>query len=354
MKKTLFAIIAFCLAASTTLAQVPFEPKLSEDHPEEEIAIIDHEDAEHGHIFVRINGELDDQGRTPVQIELENNSDVYDFLLLDHAWSKRELKKEWKIYFGKGFGESTLPVENIELDTYQNKLIARNSSKRYTFPDIFVEEGTTYECKIPIHLIKPKRHSRRKKIMQGIIECTIRVSIDNKDEMYDNLKREYDSLIIAFDEALAHEQFCTHPKHPLSFEAQTWDYTIANQHLKEQINRLLHNNNWPKSSKKFDQYQALLDSLNKMDVALEKYKNEKHYCGNERDKPTCRYCSLSYAEIYNKLNRIYGVKQKSEVIKEANSLYNCCKSHSKHAKQWNNSNPYKASIEEVYKKIKDY
>ena len=361
MKKILFALIAFCLATSSAFAQITFEPKLSENHPEEEAAIPGHQESEVGRIFIRINGVPDGQGRTPVQIELENNSDIYDFLLLDRAWSKRELRREWKIYFAKGFpGESTHPVEKITLDEFQNKLIPRNSVKRYIFPDILVEEGQTYECKIPIHLTKPKRYCKKKKTLQGIIECTIRVSVDNRDEVYEKLKSQCDSLTIAFNEALAREEFCTHPNHPLSFEAQTWNYTIACHDLKEQISRLLYDNSLPRNSKKFVRYQALLDSLNKMDVALEKYKQEKHECGKDRVKTTsCRYCSLSFEEIYNRLDRYYKdlynkEKQKSEIMRDVNALYNCCKSHAKHSKQWNSSNPYKARIEEVYNKIKNY
>lgn len=361
MKKPIFVLIAFCFAISSAFAQITFEPKLSEDHPEEEAAIPDHQDNEVGRIFVRINGMPDDQGRTPVQIELENKSEVYDFLLFDRARSKKELRREWKIYFDKRFpGESTIPVEMISLDEFQSRLIPRNSFMRYTFRDILVEEGHVYECKIPIHMTKPKGRSKRKKVLQSIIECTIRVSVDNRDEVYEKLKSECDSLTIALNEALAREEFCTHPNHPLSFEAQTWNFTIACHDLKEQISRPLFDKSLPSDSKKFVRYQALLDSLNKMDIVIEKYKQEKHECGKERVKTaSCRYCSLSFEEIYNRLDRYYKdlynkEKQKSEVMRDVNALYNCCKSHAKHSKKWNSSNPYKARIEEVYNKIKNY
>lgn len=361
MKKTLFAIIACCMAASSAFAQITFETQLDNDKPLYEASIKDISDFEHGHIFIKINGEPDDQGRTPVQIELENTSYKYEFLLFDHSWSKKDLRKQL-IYFEKGFGgESTLPVEKIDLDLSQSNLITSNSGIRYTFPDILVEEGKVYECKIPIHLAKPKPglFCKKRKNLHSIISCTIRVSVDNKDEAYEKLKSECDSLIMAFNEALARQEFCTNPRHRPSFEAQTKPYTEANHELRDLIRRPLYDQNWPKDSKKYKQYQALLLSLDKMDDALEQYKGEKHDCGIHDKVHSCKYCKLSLEEIYRLLDKHYqklynGEVQKSEIIKEVEALYKCCKDPTctQHAKQWKNNDPYKANIIEFYNKIK--
>lgn len=354
MRKAFFILLACCLAASSTFAQLTLETQLNKDKPQDEAAIKDYNEFEHGRIFIKINGEPDDQGRTPVQIELENNSDIYEFLLFDHTWSKKELRKQ-RIFFEKGFGgESTLAVENIDLDVYQDKLVPRNSGRRYTFPDILVEEGKTYECKIPIHVAKPKPNwfCKKKKKLHSIINCTIHISVDNKDEVYDHLKHECDSLTKAFDEALKNKKFCTNRYHSPKFEKQVEKYTDAEQELRNQINPLLNNKGWSKESKKYQRYKTLLDSLDKMDNAKSEY---KHDCG--RHTASCAYCKLSLQEIYNKLNRHYqnlynGDVQKSAIINEVNALYRCGTTHSNSKRT--NSDTYKSGITEFYNKIKNY
>lgn len=389
MRKFLFAIITCCLAATTTFAQIsPIKIHLDEDKPQDEVTIVDHRDYEQGHIFIKINGEPDNYGRTPVQIELENTSGSYEFLLFNHAWTKKELRKNQKVFFEKGIGDNALPIENLVLDPSKGYLISGDS--KYTFPDILIEEGKTYECKIPIHLARPKPNlfSKRKKVVKGIIPYTLEISVENKDENYDKLKRECDSLLFAFDGALKREEFCTHAKHRPSFDAQIEEYTDANQELRKQIEPLLYNNSIPKESKKYKRYQALSESLDKMDNALVKYKGETHECvkcSRRPNKPKpdskpdpkpnsnygsnssgnsdggggykCSYCSLSLQEIYNKLVRHYqnlynGDVQKTAIWKEVSALHRCGTTHSNSKRA--NGNSYKASINEFYNKIKNY
>ena len=91
--------------------------------------------------------------------------------------------------------------------------------------------------------------------------------------------------------------------------------------------------------------------------------NYQHYCRIHDGKViiegggTCRYCSLSLQEIYNRLNRHYinlynGEVQKSAIINEVNALYRCGTTHS-NAKRANGDS-YKARITEFYNKIKNY
>lgn len=362
MKKILFAIIACCLAITSAFPQIAIDFKLSEDKTHDEEAIFDYSENEHGRIFVKIKGEPDSQGRTPVQLELENSSSLYRFLLFDRAWTKKELKKNHVVMEKNFGGETSMKVENIKL-VNENGFNEIVPNERYTFPEILVEEEKTYECKIPIHLTKPKPglFCKKRKKLHSIIDCTVRISVDNKDEVYDKLKRECDSLLLAFNGALAREEFCTNPLHRPPFEVQTDAYTSANQNLRDRIRRPLYEKGWSKDSKRYKRYEALLASLDKMDTALERYKNEKHECGKVHvKKHSCAYCNLSLQQIYNKLNRHYmdlhnGTVQKSAVIREVNALYKCCTDPtSKHAPQWRSGDPYKAGIIEFYNKIKDY
>ena len=352
MRKTIFAILACCMAVTSAFSQIPVDFTLSEDKPQDE-SPIEGQNNELGRIFVKILGEPDNQGRTPVQIELENNSD-YKFLLCDRAWSKKMLKKD-RIYIEKGMGDNTLPIENLDLGIRHQALLLIEENARYTFPEILVEEEKTYVCTLPIHLVKPKPNwfCKKKKIVKRIPICTINITVDNRDEVYDKFKRQCDSLQQAFNRAIEKEEFCTHPRHSVPFDTQTYQYTEANRALRDQIRPYILNKGWSPQSKKYQRYAVLLDSLNKMNNALVQYKNEKHYCGKDTViTHSCAYCKLSLQEIYIRLNKHYinlynGTVQKSAILREVNALYNC-------AKYRRNSDQYMSGITEFYNKIKAY
>ena len=360
MRKFLFVIMACCLASGTAFAQLSIETLLSEDKPQE-VVPFDINEHEQATFFIEINGELDDQGRVPVQIGLENNSYTYDFLLFDRAWSEKDLRKNL-VFIEKNFGGRTsVKVQNIEL-LNKNGFNEIKTYDRYVFPEVLVEEGKTYECKIPIHLTKPKPglFCNKRKMLYRIIDCTIRISVENKDVVYDELKTNCDSLREAVNSAIEKEEFCTNPLHRPSFDVQTEKYTEAIQELRNRVRSSL--NELPKESKKYDRYNALAVSLYQMEDALQQYKSEQHDCGkNHVRKHSCNYCKLSLEQIYNRLSAIYidlynGTVQRSDVMKEVEALYKCSSDPTceKHSKQWKNNDPFKAKIIEFYNKIKNY
>ena len=363
MKKALFAILACCLAVSSAIAQVPFDIQLSEDHPHDEVPI-EINGYEQGHIFINIQGEPDYQGRTPVRIELENRASGYDFLLCDRSWNKKDLQKQ-KIIFDKGYaGKSTLPVDRLKLDGYQDNPIPCNTGRRYTFPDIFVVEGEIYECKIPIHLLKPAPglFCKNRKKLHSMVPCVIRISVDTKDTDYETLQFQCDSLRNALDQALDYEDFCTHPRHDPSFEEQIEPYLDGYFELKNEI--FSHLDKCPKESKKYKRYEALLDTVYKMEEKakddIEQYRSEKHDCGGHKiiAPANCKYCTWTLEAIWKRMSNLYfdlrnTKKTKEEALKEARALYNCCTNHKKQERQWKTSE-YKKGIEDYYNSIKNY
>lgn len=349
MRKTIvFIILAYCLTVTSAFSQITIDFQINEDKTMDTAPIYDY-----GLVFIKTIGDLGDNGQTTVRLEMENNSNVYSYLLFDRDWPKKELRKN---HIFLEIGDKSKKVQNIKL-LKKDAIEEIRTNGRYTFPDIQVEEGKTYEYMIPIHLAKPKPNwfCKKKKKLYQIIDCTIHIQVESsRDEVYEKLKFECDSLKLAFHEALEREEFCTHPLHRPSFERQTEQYTEANHELRDLIRRPLYENGWPKESKKYARYQDLMTSLDEMDDALEQYKDEKHYCGKDEKKiHSCAYCKLSLQEIYKILNRHYmdlhnGTVQKSDVMmKEVNALYKC-------SQQRKNSDPYKAGIIEFYEKIKNY
>lgn len=361
MRKTFFAILACCLVVTSAFSQTSIEFKLSEDKTHDEEAVLVNEN-EHGHFFIRIAGDPDRYGRIPVQIELENNSYLYSFFLFDRPCNKKELKKN-HIFIEDDFVESSKQVQNIKL-TNQNRLNEVEMYSRYTFPELYIEEGQTYECKIPLHLIKPKPglFCKKRKSLCRIIDYTIRITVDQKDTAFDKFSNECQSLLKDLDMALNSEEFCTNPLHKPSFDEQTADYTRSCLELKTRITRHLNNKGWSKDSQKYQQYQALLTSLDQVNRKLEAYKNEKHDCGGHVKKThSCQYCKLSLKQIYDRLDVLYqklyvGEVKKSAIMKEVNGLYKCCTDPTckTHAQQWKNDDMYKSGIIEFYEKIKNF
>lgn len=361
MKKSLFAIVAFCLAVNTLFAQVPCDICLTEDKPQDEIPIKDHNNHEHGRIFIQMNGEPDNQGYTPVRIELQNTSTDYDFLLCDHSWDKKELRKSF-IYIDKGYtGESTQSVVNIEMKGVDN-YIQGNSDNKHTFRSIYVGEGKELEIKIPVHLVKPKPglFCKKRKKLYGVIPCTLRITVNTKDRVYENLQVECDSLFNAFNAALTRKEFCTHPKHlkNISLEDQAAKFFNERQELENRVYGYYMK--CSVNSKKFNRYEALYDSVHmmkrKMEDCLAYY---KHDCGEHPVviRP-CKYCSLGLEEISKQMQNLYydlynKQKTKPEVLPLARALHNCCINHKKQVRQWNNSE-YKKTIEDNYNSIINY
>jgi len=365
MKKNLFAIVACCFAVNAVFAQVPSEISLSEEKPQDEIHISDkNNNLEYGRIFIRMMDEPNNQGNTPVRIELQNTSDVYDFLICDHAWDKKELRKS-SIIIDKGYtGESTQSVKNIGLKG--SIIIPSNSDEKHIFPNVYVGEGQEEVIRIPIHLVKPKPglsglFCKKRKKLCDVIHYTLRITVNTRDRVYENLQMEYDSLFNAFHAALDREEFCANPKHGISLEDQAVDYFNERQELENKVGAYYEKCS-PKS-KKFGRYEALYDSVHEMRQKMEKDLEEyKHDCGGHKStastSSSCRYCTLSLEEISKRMQNLYfdlynEKKERAEVQREARSLYNCCINHKKQDRQWNNSE-YKKTIVDYYNNIKDY
>lgn len=355
-------MIACCLAASTAFAQFNIDVQLDEDKRSHE-APFEIDGYVQGRFVIKIVDEPDDQGCTPVQIELKHSSNDYEFLLFDYDRPQKYLRKQCVVLDRNFVGKNSKSVQSVELLNKDciNEVELYGS---YTFPEICIPEGKKYECMIPIHLAKAKfgLFCPNKKKVYDILYCTINISVDNRDEVYEKLESECRSLLDAFKEALDRQDFCTNPRHKKPFDEQTEVYTEAKEDLVDSISSYLNDKGWLKKSKKYKRYEALLDSLDKMDVALEQY---EHDCGEHQPKKqiNCDYCNLSFEVIYNNLVSLYTdlysnyekktATEKAAIKKKTEALYKCCKSHPKHSKQWNNSNQYKEKIIKHYEAIKN-
>lgn len=361
MKKTLFAIIISCLAVSMAFGQqLNEEIQLSEDKPQIEIQIKNIGNDEHGRIIVKINGngKSDKQGRTPVQIELQNTSSDFNFLICDHVWDKKELRKN-HVYIEKGCTvKSTQIVNGVEMNSSIS--IPCNSDDKYTFPNVYIGEEEKKEILIPVHLIKPAPglFCKKRTKLYSIIPCTLFITVNIRDQVYEKLQEECDSLFEAFNGALEIKEFCTNPKHG-TMEEQTKGFFNKRQELENKISEC--SSKCSTGSKKKERYNVLYDSVHKMkaemETKLENYQGEKHDCGKHKpiQPTTCKYCNSGLSDIAKSMGDLYfdlrrGNMEQTKAQKEAKVLYNCCTKHKKQARQFDNSE-YKKTINDYYEKI---
>lgn len=359
MRKTFLTLTILCFAITMVFGQQQIEVLLSDDKPSTEKRI--------GELFTFFfsKGEADAQGYTPVYIELENRSDEYLILLFDRAWSKDDLRNS-HIYFAKGLpGDYVHKIENINNLTNDFRIPTIDGQYRCRFPTITIKEGESFECLVPIHVAKEKKmffSRKKKKIIDRIHDVTIIISVENTDPDYLPLKQRCDSLVDTFNDSLTAHAFCTNKLHKPEFEKQIYPFTDEQDYLKVKINET--KTKFEPGSSKYQKYEELLAELEDMDTAIEEYKASRYDCGDKSKHKTihnCKYCKLSFEEIYNLLDRYYKnlfnrKVEKEQIMSDVNALYKCCADAScpKHASQWRKGGRVKDKIIERYNQIKAY
>lgn len=366
MKKAILTLTIVCFAITMALGQQQITVQLCDEKPSHEEPIMYNYNPTELCRFHIIKGETDNQGNTPVSIRIEKSDDDYLLLLFNRALDKKTLRGNL-IYFANNFsgGESVQKVENID-NAEDFVCISSEYGKRdYRFPEITVKEGQLYECMVPIHVAKEKHMflcSKKKKVIESILEISIKISVEEPDHLYPSLKRQCDSLVDVFNDSIKAHAFCTSKLHQTKFEDQIYPFTDEQDFLRYKINEA--KTKWTPGSSKYQKYEDLLTLLSSMDIAIEEYKESKYDCGDKTKHKTihsCRYCKLTLEEIYNKIDRhykdLYNQKaEKKQIMGDVSILFNCCKDPTcaKHAKEWKKGGKLPQKIKERYDQIKAF
>lgn len=366
MKKAILTLTALCFAITIALGQQQIIVQLSDETPSHEETIMYNYNSSELCRFHINKSETDAQGNTPVSIRIEKSDDDYLLLLFNRALDKKTLRDN-RIFFADNFlgGESVQKIENID-NAEDFVCVSSEYGKRdYRLPEIIVKEGLPYECLVPIHVAKEKKMflcSKKKKIIESILEISIKISVEDSDPEYPSLKRQCDSLIGVFNDSIKAHAFCTSKLHQTKFDDQIFPYTDEQDFLRYKINDA--KTKWTPGSSKYQKYEDLLTLLSSMDIAIEEYKESKYDCGDKTKHKaihSCRYCKLSLEEIYNKIDKhykdLYNRKvEKKEILSDVNILFNCCKDPScaKHAKEWKKGGKLPQKIKERYDQIKAF
>lgn len=343
MIKRIFFIALFVVG--TFLASYADEQKKiilnNDDHRTETIELA------YCNIFVSLT-DVDDNDNAEITVELENIHESKFLLLFERAYDEKTLKKMYpSIRYDKIFGGSK-GTRYIDVCPGINSTNKIRSSERTR---LFVKTGTDKApivCKLPIYIAKNKNKSGSKMLLleKNVIELEIHVQL-KPDEEFISITESYDALISEIDSVT----FCSNKNHKgESLKSLKSKYESKINDLKTRISKILNSRNWLSTDKAYKKFQEVFDKLDAISLDAKTVDS----CRNDR-RPTlhkCKNCSLSYEQIYNKLQEFYiaihnGETTKAQVMSEVESLYTCVSRNTSRA-----NNSIKSRITTYYDKIK--
>jgi flavodoxin len=366
MKRFLLTLLVFCFASVSAFPQTA-NITLSDTHPTREVTIPSFNMSELGR-FVFTKGETDGNGNAEVVIEIENNSNEFMFLLFNKYYRQDELRRQRpRIVFGKLFpGNSIEKVEGsnlteIKIFPFNDRRYAQIEDNVYRFPRTTIKEGESKEYVIPLYLAKKKKCLFGYKIeLVGKTDLNFNIFIEQSDKDYDRIKVLCDSIASLMEKVKTEKPFCTHRSHLPSYSKQIEPSINRILNLQDLINHKLTDRNIHLTDARREQYENLLDALEKAQNYLTE--NYEHDCGEHIHH--CDFCKLSLEQIYRKMDNYYielknanaeeFADKKKAIMIEANRLYKCCTDPtcSKHASQWKQGGQIKQKIVERFEQLK--
>lgn len=344
--------ITALLVLATSLASFADEQKKitlnNNDHKSETIELA------YCNIFVSLK-DVDANDNAEITIELENVHESYTLILFDRAYDEKTLKRmPTSITYAKNYGGSKgeRSIDACPDIRDINKIKPSEKTK------LFVKTGsenTPLTCRLPIHIAKNKNKSGSKMLLleKEVIELEIQVQL-KPDEEYISITDSYNALIREIDS----ETFCSNKNHrgeTLRYLKSKYEGKIND--LKKRIKSIVEDRDYYPKDNAYKKFKEVLGKLDRISLDAKTVTScpddQKPRQKQKPDRHKCKKCSLSYEQIYNKLQNYYiyihnGKKTKAQVMSEVESLYTCV---SKNKKRSANNN-LKSRIKTYYNKIK--
>ena len=303
-------------------------------------------------IFVSLK-DVDANDNAEITIELENVHESNTLILFERAYDEKTLKRMYpSITYDKVFGGSKGKryIDICPDIKYTNQIKSSEKTK------LFVKTGsekTPLICKLPIYIAKNKNQSGNKMLLlaKEVIELEIQVQL-KPDEEYISITDSYNALIREIDS----EHFCTNSYHKgKSLKSLKSKYEGKINDLKKRIKSILEDRGYYPQDKAYEKFKEVLGKLDRISLDA---KTVTSCPDDQKPKPKpdghkCKKCSLSYEQIYKKLENYYidihnGKKTKAQVMSEVESLYTCVSKNTKRSA----NNGIKSRITKYYNKIK--
>lgn len=317
----------------------------------------------YGNIIITLN-EIDDNNNASIAIELENLDESKTLLLFDKPYSEKMLKKQKpSIRYDKifGGGKSASLIDKFLSNNKEERIIEHCNFMRYVariepsekikVATIMNNGLTPFTCRLPLYIAKCNSRNCNKLLLMAKEVIELVISVDAKpNEDYINICKRFGDL----QKEISNETFCKNRNHRgPSYDTLVKRYKDKIRILTSDINSLLNSHNYMSSDKSYKLYMKVVHKLEKIDfeeLSVPSCSKDKKKQGGSS---TCKYCNLSYADIYKRLENYYidihnGNKSKTQVLSDAEALYNCAMKHKKHTGNEN----YKSRITTYYNKLK--
>ena len=305
-------------------------------------------------IFVSLK-DVDENDNAEILIELENIDESYTLILFDRAYDEKTLKKMFpSIRYDKVFGGSK-GKRYIDVCPDLKSTYKINPSGRI---QLFVKTGNDKAplvCKLPIYIAKNKnkRGSKMLLLAKEVIELEVQVQL-KPDEEYISITDSYEALIKDIDS----EHFCTNSYHKgKSLKSLKSKYEGKINDLKKRINSIVEDRGYYPQDNAYKKFKEVLGKLDRISLDAKTVTScpddQKPRQKQKPDRHKCKNCSLSYEQIYKKLENYYidihnGKRTKARVMSEVESLYTCVSKNTKRSA----NNGIKSRITTYYNKIK--
>lgn len=346
-KNKMFSALLLCFIFVNAFADQTKLVKLNnKDHKKEIVSL------PFCNLFIEMT-EVDEKDFS-VSVNIENVSEINALCLFNRAYNEKVLKSMSIVYDkvfqgkkGKRIAESCEGLQGsvcILPGSDTKKLLSIKGSDK------------TLIIRLPIYIARYNKSqksifkkNRISLAQKEIIELNIDVEL-KPDEEYLKLTEATNLLI----EEIEKQTFCSNKNHRgTSYNTLIKVYDESIVDLKRQIANVIRTRGYMSSDKGYKQFIELHNRLNSIKLEDRVVAS----CGNDKAKKkqghNCKYCDVSYAMIYNKLEGYYidihnGKRSKAQIIGDVETLYNCV---IKNKKRSDNGN-YLSRIKTYYNKIK--
>lgn len=359
MKRFFLTYIMLGMVVANAFCDEQKDITLSDDHNEEFVTL-----PSLCNIFASLK--VNDEENGTLTLQIENIGEEYTLLFFGADFNEKYLKRlNPKITYHKIFGGS----KGKRLTDYSRDIDGLKKidpSEKRVLVSKEVGNGALQTIRFPIYIAKYKGTKRNaiELMEKQVVELNIRVEL-KPDEDYIRLSEEVSKYI----ERLEDKPLCTHKRHRATLEQQKDFYSRQREGITEQIDSILRaHTNWFKGDRGYEKYDSLHIALQSIDLDSPKYRTAN--CGKAslhksspkpKAKHSCKYCGLSLAQIYHRLEdyyqKIYSSSNrtatKKAVIGDVRTLYNCCIDDDcrKHASEWRKGGSYKNKIVDRYNRI---
>jgi len=360
--KRIYAICAMLLTASALFANEQLDTiTVDEDHSKHKITL-----TSGSILFVDFEPYTEDEGF--ISLSIENIREEELLLFFGKSFDEKYLKgMKPKVQYDKNFpGSKEYRLTSSLIGLKGEVVKVEPSDKTALIAKKPIQAGETVTFSLPIYIAKQKK---KKGVFTkngitlmdtDVVELYVYMKPPKPDEELIKLRTDADGL---FDR-LKERPFCTHQQHKMPLDEQIQQYSDERDMLVGRIDSITRERGLLTTDNRYKPYNELRTELSEIDLWAEEYQTDD--CGNtimhktvqRAPRHKCKYCGLSLAQIYQKLEDYYQYvysnrSAKSSVMADVKMLYNCCtdKRCSKHAAAWNKGGKYRAKITDRYKRI---